>query len=74
VKSVFLLISVKTHNVDKSFHFKYKTVPYGLRSENCFQISFTKIDPYGPRTEKKKVKSGLKSGVKKFSKTKTPTL
>jgi hypothetical protein len=32
---------------------KRKTVPYGLRSENCFQISFTKIDPYGPRTEKK---------------------
>jgi hypothetical protein len=28
--------------------------PYwGLRSENCFQISFTKIDPYGLRTEKK---------------------
>jgi hypothetical protein len=30
-----------------------KTVPYGLRSENCFQIFFTKIDPFGPRTEKK---------------------
>jgi hypothetical protein len=25
-----------------------------LRTENCFQILFTKIDPYGPRSEKKK--------------------
>ena len=30
-----------------------KTVPYGSRSEICFHFLITKIDTYGPRSEKK---------------------